>query len=142
MDWSSNDKLKNYKFTGDYIRFLDAQGELWGMETNVFKVKTRLSIRRVPKPKKKTIDFVVLEEWIYPKGIVKKREDINPDDFIDCVGNDIGFKTEKEAIGFFVNKVEELKFFAEKDKKNILFDGMRYFWKVDEKGKPIEKMIC
>ena len=50
--------------------------------------------------------------------------------------DDIKCKTEKECIEMFDNLKEEMEWLKDLSDDGKFFDGRRYFWRVDEKGKP------
>jgi hypothetical protein len=124
LDFQKDDKLKNYKFESDFIKF-------WCLETDsLFECKESLRIKRSVKGKGKDskLIFVVNQEWIHHEETFNNS----------C---DIQFNTEEKAIEFFLTEIEQVKFFLEKNKENIVFDNLRYFWKINEKGKRLEKAL-
>ena len=122
FDFDKNDKLLNYKFESEWIKQFSFERE----DTSIFTFKQKLSISR--KSEKDKLVFIVQQDFFY------KEEEFN------CF-DDVKFKDEKSAIEFFISQVEEMNFLSEKSKENIVFDGRRYFWKINENNEVTER-VC
>jgi len=48
---------------------------------------------------------------------------------------------EDEGFNDFLYWNEEMNFLSEKSKENIVFDGRRYFWKINENNEVTER-VC
>ena len=131
LDFDKSQKdLKKYFFESDFIRFLDFTFNYM----SEFQSKERLSIRRFIKGKGKDSKLVIAvrQEWAC-------KDENGLAEFFDG-GGEIDFGEEDEAVECFLALVEEAKRFIEANKKNILWDGMRYFWKTNKKGE-MERVI-
>lgn len=119
LDFDNNDRLKNYRFESEWIKFFSPE------EEKVFETKHLISIKRVPKKDK--LVFLVDEEY-------EHKDNINS-------GGGREFKTEVEAINFFLELVALDKFFLEKNKENVVFDTRRYFLRINKNNEVIGRTI-
>lgn len=108
--FDKNDKLKNYVFESETIKAIDFESE-----EPIFEYTDKLRIFR--RAKKDKLIFVV-------EGSFAEEE----------------FKEEDKAIEHFKNWADELKFLSDKTKENIISDGRRYFWKINEQNEVIGRL--
>lgn len=119
------DKTTIDTFESDWIKQLDETGE---NDSPIFEYKDKVTLAR--KNAVNNLLFLVCEEY------KNKRDDEERGDWLNDVGGEgMTFKDRTEATTFFVDKVAELKSLKEKSDNNIVFDGRRYFLRIDENNK-------
>lgn len=120
LDFSKEDNLNKFIFESCWIKQLSFE------EEEIFEYKEKLTIKR--KPKKDKLVFIVIEE------IFHKIEEYS-------YADEVEFKTEETAIDFFNNQKEQLLFFENLNKEKKVFDGRRYFFKINEKNEVLERCL-
>lgn len=122
LNFTEPDRIGHYRFQGEWVKQIEID---FGSET-IFEWKSALAIKRhnIQKKKESKLVWIVLEEVEY-----KNDDNLN--------GSDMTFNSENEAIQHFIDRVDELKWLAEKTKNNIVFDGRRYFLRINEKNEVV-----
>lgn len=106
--------FSNLYFESPDIKRVELECE--DVDFEIFLFKEILRTQRVPNPKKKTIEFRVISDFIKDGELFQNSND---------------FKKEQEARDFFEGHKAHLLFLKEKNGENKVFDGRRYFWVIN-----------
>lgn len=124
-DFELIDETESNIFESEWIKQLKESGEYEYDDDGkpFFEYKEKVSVSRAKKQEKdgSRLQFIVTEFFEY------NHQDENFSDF-----SELPFDSRENATLFFNEKADELKSLKEQADKNILFDGRRYFWKLDE----------
>lgn len=111
----------NLEFESEWIKQFSYE------EDDIFQFKEKLRALKIPK-KNKVVFAVDIEQ------ILKDYPDLS-----DIFREE--FRTREDAKNFFECRKQELEFFHERNQKNEVFDGRRYFFKINKKNKPIRRVL-
>lgn len=123
MEFDENDKF-NKEFESDIFKIFDIHQS---SEVTEERVRMETKVRsKGNKPKDSELRYVVREIFYFNNTTIPHKSE---------------FKERGEANNFFESEKEKFEIFAERSKKNEVFDGRRYFWKIDDNDNIIEKVI-
>ena len=117
LNKSDENDFSNLTFESDYIKRVNFEDE--EEENKIFHLKEILTTSRIPK--KKSMEFRVFTINLFKED---KEKVVDWNDF----------KKEQEARDFFEGQVQLSNLLKERNKKDFVFDGRRYFWKVNKKN--------